>query len=65
MPISELHVSVCVQNEKVEKLKVSLDEAMGSHKKAMDDNERLLNDLKKANTQCRVGRLSQIGWQAF
>jgi len=39
----------------VDKLKTSLEDAMGSHKKAMDDNERLLIDLKKANIQNRVG----------
>ena len=27
---------------------------MNAHKKAMDDNERLLNDLKKANDTIRV-----------
>ncbi|KAL5004453.1 hypothetical protein ScPMuIL_017909 [Solemya velum] len=38
-----------IQNNKVTKLKASLDEAMKAHKKAMDDNERLLDDLRKAN----------------
>lgn len=43
-----------VQETKVEKLKSSLDDAMSAHKKAMDDNEKLLNDLKKANNTIRV-----------
>ena len=46
------------QNAKVDKLKTSLDEAMKSHKKAMDDNEKLLVDLKKANMQLRVSKNS-------
>ena len=33
---------------------------MTSHKKAMDDNEKLLLDLKKANNQLRVRSLVQI-----
>jgi len=45
----------CLLKEtKIEKLKSSLEDAMNSHKKAMDDNERLLNDLKKANSNVRV-----------
>lgn len=43
-----------IQETKVEKLKSSLDDAMSAHKKAMDDNEKLLNDLKKANNTIRV-----------
>jgi len=42
----------------VDKLKQSLDDAMNSHKKAMDDNEKLLIDLKKANNQVRVSNKS-------
>ncbi|XP_069104807.1 centrosomal protein of 63 kDa-like isoform X4 [Argopecten irradians] len=41
------------QEGKVEKLKVSLEDAMNAHKKAMDDNERLLTDLKKSNNTVR------------
>ena len=33
---------------------------MTSHKKAMDDNEKLLLDLKKANNQLRVSSWVQI-----
>ena len=42
------------RKQKSRKLKGSLDDAMNAHKKAMDDNERLLNDLKKANDTIRV-----------
>ena len=33
---------------------------MTSHKKAMDDNEKLLLDLKKANNQLRVSSWVEI-----
>ncbi len=33
---------------------MSLNEAMNAHKRAMNDNERLLDDLKKANNGIRV-----------
>lgn len=48
------NVRYFIQETKVEKLKSSLDDAMSAHKKAMDDNEKLLNDLKKANNTIRV-----------
>ena len=53
------------QETKVEKLKSSLDDAMSAHKKAMDDNEKLLNDLKKANSTIRVSPLILVHAQYF
>jgi hypothetical protein len=46
----------------VEKLKSSLDDAMSAHKKAMDDNEKLLTDLKKANNSIRVCSVVSFMW---
>ena len=42
----------------MEKLKSSLDDAINHHKKAMDENEKLLADLKKSNNHSRVGNRS-------
>ena len=53
------------QETKVEKLKSSLDDAMSAHKKAMDDNEKLLNDLKKANSTIRVSPLILVPCSVF
>ncbi|XP_067669816.1 centrosomal protein of 63 kDa-like [Haliotis asinina] len=44
---------ITTQEEKIRKLKASLSEAMNAHKRAMNDNEKLLDDLKKANTSIR------------
>ncbi|XP_046580611.1 centrosomal protein of 63 kDa-like [Haliotis rubra] len=45
--------TITTQEEKIRKLKASLSEAMNAHKRAMNDNERLLDDLKKSNTSIR------------
>ena len=46
--------ALVLQEKKVAKFKESMEEAMDAHKKAMDDNEQLIEDLKKANSTIHV-----------
>ncbi|XP_050411526.1 centrosomal protein of 63 kDa isoform X3 [Patella vulgata] len=53
---SQLHrykTVLTVQKEKIEKLKSALDEALNSHKRGMSDNEKLLEELRRANVTIR------------
>lgn len=57
--------TISTQKDKIEKLKNSLDDAMGSHKQTMVDNEKLLDDLQKANETIQMleERIAQLEGQ--